>query len=349
MASTTRNYFRRLAEGYEDDSLARFLSPILELASGVYGSVVASKRAAAEKNGTRKKLPFPVVSVGNLTWGGTGKTPLVEFIARRVGERNRKVLILTRGYGSDESEQFRNHLQEKAVIGVGKDRYQVAQDLLKNHKIDFAILDDGLQHWPIHRDFEIITISALNPFGNRKLIPRGILREPLNVLSRASMIVISHANLISAKELEALKTEIRQHAPKASLIETYLEPLFFYRAKKRARVPLNKLENQKVATFSGVGAPRSFQLMLSRLKMKPVRNFEFGDHHRFSDHELKEIKEVSDSSALAEIITTEKDFFRCQESISEIINPLVLATRLRISSGEGVFMQHLAKLLEAAV
>lgn len=348
MASTTRNYFRRLAEGYEDGLLARGLSPVLDFASGVYGSVVRSKRSAAEKKDGRKKLPFPVVSVGNLTWGGTGKTPLVEFIARRVGERNRKVLILTRGYGADESEQFRSHLQDKAVVGVGKDRYQVAQEILKNQKIDFAILDDGLQHWPIHRDLEIIAVSALNPFGNRRLIPRGILREPLPVLSRASMVVISHANLVSGKELEAIKAEIRQHAPSVPIIETYLEPLFFYRAKKRARVPLNKLENQKVATFSGVGAPRSFQLMLSRLQLKPIRNFEFSDHHRFTDHELKEIKEVSDSSALAEIITTEKDFFRCQESISEIINPLVLATRLRISSGEGLFMQQLARLLESA-
>lgn len=347
--ASTRNYFRRLAEGYEDGFLSRALSPVLEAASGVYGSVIASQRSSAEKKGARKKLPFPVVSVGNLTWGGTGKTPLVEFIARRIGERNRKVLILTRGYGADESEQFRNHLQEKAVIGVGKDRYQVAQELIKKQKVDFGILDDGLQHWPIHRDCEIIAVNALNPFGNRKLIPRGILREPLTVLNRASMIVISHANLIPGKDLEALKAELRKHAPSASIIDTYLEPLFFYRAKKRARVPLNKLENQKVATFSGVGAPRSFQLMLSSLKLKPIRNFEFADHHKFQDHELKEIKEVSDSSALAEVITTEKDFFRCQESISEIINPLVLATRLRISSGEGIFMQHLAKLLETAV
>lgn len=344
--ATTRSYFRRLAEGYEDGKLARCLIPVLDVASGIYESVVAGQRAQAEK-GKRSKLPFPVVSVGNLTWGGTGKTPLVEFLARRVAERSRRVLILTRGYGSDESEQFRNHLQERAVIGVGKDRYQVAQTILKSQKIDFGILDDGLQHWPIHRDLEIITISALNPFGNRKIIPRGILREPLSVLSRAHFVVISHANLVSGKELETLKAEIRKYAPQAQIVETLLEPLFFYRAKKRGRIPLEKLENQKVTTFSGVGAPRSFQLLLSRLQVRPIRNFEFSDHHRFSEHELKEIKEVSESSAVAEVITTEKDFFRCQNLISDVLNPLILATRLKISSGEGALMQHLARLLES--
>jgi tetraacyldisaccharide 4'-kinase len=349
MSKSTRNYFRRLAEGYEDDALSRSLFPFLEAASALYGSAVNINRSLY-KSGVlkRKKLPFPVISVGNLTWGGTGKTPLVEFLARRLGERNHSVLVLTRGYGADESEQFKQHLP-KAVIGVGKDRYQVAHDLSKKHQIGVAILDDGLQHWPIERDLEIITVNALNPFGNGKIIPRGILREPLTALSRANMVVISHANLVPSKDLEALKTEIRKHAPSVMIIDTQLEPLFFYRAKKRARVPLEKLEKQKVATFSGVGAPRSFQLLLSRLKMKPIRNFEFSDHHRFSEKELHEIKEVSQSASVTEIITTEKDYYRCQDKISEIVNPLILATRLRVSSGEGLLMQKIAGLLEKPI
>jgi tetraacyldisaccharide 4'-kinase len=346
MSKSTRNYFRRLAEGYEDDRLSRLLFPFLDVASGVYNAAAQTTRGFYEAGVLkRKRLPFPVISVGNLTWGGTGKTPLVEFLARRLGERNHTVLILTRGYGADEAEQFRQHLP-KAVIGVGQDRCQVAEELAKKHKIDVAILDDGLQHWPVQRDLEIVTVSALNPFGNRKLIPRGILREPVAALKRAHMVVLSHSNLAKPQDLEALKKEIRTHAPEAAIVDTQLEPLFFYRAKKKMRVPLEKLSNQKVATFSGVGAPRSFQLVLSRLQMKPVRNFEFSDHHRFSERELKEIKEVSTSASVAEIITTEKDYYRCQDMISEIVNPLILAARLRVSSGEGMLMQKIAKLLE---
>src|SRR6185436_11499771 len=108
MSTSTRNYFRRLAEGYEDGPLSRALYPLLDAASGAYYGAAGFKRALFEKGILkRKKLPFPVISVGNLTWGGTGKTPLVEFLARRIGERNHTVLILTRGYGADESDQFR--------------------------------------------------------------------------------------------------------------------------------------------------------------------------------------------------------------------------------------------------
>lgn len=349
MSKSTRNYFRRLAEGYEHGPLSRFLFPLLDAASGAYSGAANLHHALYEKGILkRKKLPIPVISVGNLTWGGTGKTPLVEFLARRIGERNPMVMVLTRGYGADESEQFRQHLPN-AVIGVGKDRVQIAQELSKKHPVRAVILDDGLQHWPMERDLEIITVNGLNPFGNRHIIPRGILREPLAALKRASMVVISHANLITTKELEALKTEIRTYAPDVPIVDTQLEPLFFYRAKKRVRVPLAKLEHQKVATFSGVGAPRSFQLVLSRLHMRPIRNFEFSDHHRFSERELREIKEVSDSASVMEIITTEKDYYRCQELISEVINPLILATRMRIVSGEGLLMQKISKLFERPV
>lgn len=341
-----RNYFRRLAEDYEKGTLAQFLLPFLEFSSGIYGSEIRKKRVAYENGKSqRKKLPVPVVSIGNLTWGGTGKTPLVEFIARRLAERGRKVLILTRGYGHDESEQMKHHMPD-VLIGVGKNRYETACELAKKHPVDIAILDDGLQHFRLQRDLEIVTINALNPFGNGKLLPRGILREPLETLSRAHLVVISHSNLISNENLEKIKTEIRTHAPQAGMVETFLEPLFFYRAKKKVRVPLNKLENQKVTTFSGVGVPRSFQLMLARLQIRPLRNFEFPDHHPFSESDLKEIKEVSTSSSASEIITTEKDFFRCQNLIAEL-NPLVLAARLRIASGEGILMQKLARLLEA--
>lgn len=342
---TPRNYFRRLAEDYEKGPLAQLLLPFLEFASGIYGSQVRALRQKYENGKTkRKKLPFPVVSIGNLTWGGTGKTPLVEFIARRLAERGRKVLILTRGYGHDESEQMKHHMPD-VLIGIGKNRFETACELIKKHPVDIAILDDGLQHVPLYRDLEIVMINALNPFGNSRLLPRGILREPLETLSRAHLIVLSHANLISPENLEKIKKEIHTHAPKAGIVDTQLEPLFFYRAKKKVRVPLNKLENQKVTTFSGVGVPRSFQLMLARLQIKPLRNFEFPDHHPFTEKDLKEIKDVSASSSANEIITTEKDFFRCQHLIAEKLNPLVLAARLRIASGEGVLMQKLAQLL----
>ena len=343
-----RNFFRRLAEGHENGALSYVLNPFLAAAGTVYAGGVRAARALYEKRVfPRKKLPFPVVSVGNLTWGGTGKTPLVEYLARKVSEKHRTALILTRGYGRDEVEQLKHNLP-RSVIGVGKDRAQVAENLRKQHRIDLAILDDGLQHWPVARDLEIVTVNALNPFGNRKILPRGILREPLPVLRKASFIVITHSNLAQPEEMRKLKEEIRGLAPQSVLVESYLEPLFFYRARNRSRLSPARLQNQRVTTFSAVGTPRSFQLVLARLGIKPVRNFEFSDHHRFTAAELEEIKKVSLSASVDEIVTTEKDFYRAPEEIGKALDPLVLAARLRISAGEELLTERLFRLLGVA-
>ncbi|MBN1688198.1 MAG: tetraacyldisaccharide 4'-kinase [Candidatus Omnitrophica bacterium] len=345
MFNEMRSYFRRLAEGCETGSLATILCPVTEVISKIYHFSVRTVRALYEKKILkRKRLPFPVVSVGNLTWGGTGKTPVVEYLARRVGERRRNVLILTRGYSHDEINQMKHHLPHVG-IGVGKNRYRVGKRLGKKTRYDLAILDDGFQHFPIERDIEIITVNCLNPFGNGKLIPRGILREPVSVLQKAAIIVMTHVNLVRPKELQELKTRLQSLAPEAFIVESYLEPLFFYRAKKRSRVSISKLQNQRVTTFSAVGVPRSFQLLLSQYQIRPIRNFEFTDHHQFSKGELEEIKEISASASASEIITTEKDFYRCPDLITETLNPLVLATRLRIASGEEVLTDRLFHLL----
>jgi tetraacyldisaccharide 4'-kinase len=153
-------------------------------------------------------------------------------------------------------------------------------------------------------------------------------------LRQASLIVLTHTNLVKPSELEALKGKIKGLAPEAFVVETYLEPLFFFRARKRVRVSLERLRNQRVTTFSAIGTPRSLQALLARFQIKTVRNFEFTDHHLFSAQELEEIKRVSESASVAEIITTEKDYYRSPKEIAGILDPLILAARLRIASGE---------------
>lgn len=342
---SVKNYFRLLAEDRQVGLSTHVLKPFLAGVSCFYGAGV-SLMQTLYRHGIfpRKRLPFPVISVGNLTWGGTGKTPLVEYLARRVIERGKTPLILTRGYNSDEVEQFRSHLPG-ARVGVGKERYEVARGMSRRDRIHVAILDDGFQHWKILRDVEILTVNSLNPFGNGKLFPRGILREPLRALRRASVIVLSHSNLVGPKELEHLRGEIHKLAPNATVTESYFEPLFFYRSKQGARVPLDRLANRRVATFSALGHPRSFQLLLSNLGIRPVRNFEFCDHHAFKKEELEEIRRVSRESGVDEIVTTEKDFYRASQVISDVLNPLVLAARLQISAGEEILNDRIFRLL----
>lgn len=348
MSSAMKSYFRRLAEGYDYGSISQCLKPFLGAAESCYGSGVNwMKKMYDQKVFKRHRLPFPVVSVGNITWGGTGKTPFVEYLSRRVSELQKTPLVLTRGYNHDEVVQFQHHIPQ-AVLGVGKNRVEVAAKISKEKPVHIAILDDGLQHWPLERDLDIVLVNVLNPFGNGRLIPKGILREPVAGLQRAGVIVLSHVNLISQEEVKKLKEKIRSIAPKANLVESFLEPLFLYRAKTRERFMFDKLQNKPVATFSGVGTPISFQKLVAKLQMKPVLNYEFTDHHEFTEKELLEIKEGAEAKSVQEMITTEKDFFRSTELITKVLNPLVLATRLRIRSGEDMLSERLAKLLGVA-
>jgi len=348
MQTSLRTYFRLIAEGQEQGRLAKALSPALCLGSALYKAVNGTGRKLYENKILKpKKLPIPVISVGNLTWGGTGKTPLVEWLSRKVNDKGRKPMVLTRGYGADEVNQLRHHLPE-LLIAEGRDRYQNALTALKSKPADCAIMDDGFQHWPVQRDLEIVVINSLQPFGNRKLLPCGILREPLTVLNRADVVVLSHVNLVKSQELQALREEVRKLAPKAALVETILEPLFFYRSDKKMRIPIIKLKNSRVTTISGVASPQSFRLLLQNCQIKPTRNFEFNDHHAYSENELREVRRVSDSAAVENIITTEKDFYRSPKKIAEILDPLILATRLCIVSGEGLLHDRINKMLEAA-
>lgn len=341
-----KNYFRLLAEDKQNDTASLFLYPLLELAAWGYGLGVRIFRWFYEsKIFKSKRLPYPVVSVGNLTWGGTGKTPFVDYLARKIAAHRRIPLILTRGYSHDEVEELQHHLPT-AILGVGKNRVATAERLLKEKKqVDIALLDDGLQHLALERDAEIVVVNALNPFGNEKLIPRGMLREPFSVLKRATVLVLTHVNLVKEDELKKIKEKLALLAPQAALVETLMEPLFLYRAKTRARMPLEKLANKRVATFAAVGTPRSFQLLLQRASLKTIRNFEFLDHHDYTEPELLQIKQVAQSAGAEEIITTEKDFYRSRNLIGNVANPLILAARLRVVSGEEILTDRLFRLL----
>ncbi|HNX67991.1 MAG TPA: tetraacyldisaccharide 4'-kinase [Candidatus Omnitrophota bacterium] len=341
-----KNYFRLLAEDKPNDLRSAFFYPLLTVASWFYGAGVKVFRSLYEtKVLPRKRLPFPVVSVGNLTWGGTGKTPFVEFLARKISAHRKVPLVLTRGYSHDEVEELQQHLPA-AIIGVGKDRAKVAEKVRQAHKhVDIAVLDDGLQHVALDRDADIIVVNSLNPFGNEQMIPRGILREPLSVLKRATVIVLTHVNLVKEEELKKLKEKVARLAPNAQVVETLMEPLFLYRAKNKSRISIEKMAGKRVTTFAAVGTPRSFQLVLQRSHIKTVRNFEFLDHHDYTAPELGKIKEIAHAANSEEIVTTEKDFYRSRELITQALNPLVLAARLRIVSGEEVLTDRLFRLL----
>ncbi|CAL2254697.1 unnamed protein product [Prunus armeniaca] len=212
------------------------LIPVLRFASSLYKLALSLRRSLYHSGLFRKhRLPVPVISVGNLTWGGNGKTPMAEFIARFLADSGISPLILTRGYaGGDEAKMLHRHLLGRPVkIGVGAKRAAVAAQYferygyvdpsftskhsdglcieprvgghLSSEKIGAVILDDGMQHWSLQRDLEIVMVNGLTLWGNCHLIPRGPLREPLNALRRADVVVLHHADLIGAFYVDRLE------------------------------------------------------------------------------------------------------------------------------------------------
>lgn len=346
---TLRNYFRLVAEGRYRGPGIRVLMFFLQLLSWVYRLGIQMRRKFYEwKIWRSKKLPIPVISVGNITWGGVGKTPITMHLSRFFLSEGRTPLILTRGYGKDEIREYAASIPD-APVGVGKDRVKAATDILKFRSADVALLDDGFQHWRIQRDLDIVVVSAVNPFGNRLLIPAGILREKLPNLRRADIIIFNDVNLISRKTFEEIRNQVKALAPKAELMEAQREPLYFYMGRTKERLDLSRLKGRRVTTFSGVGTPRSFQLLISKLGLKTIRNFEFCDHHDFSEEELREIAEVKESSQSDYVVTTEKDFLRKENLIASVLNPLILKVSLRITVGDGILKDRLRKALSHAL
>ncbi|MBI4431181.1 MAG: tetraacyldisaccharide 4'-kinase [Candidatus Omnitrophica bacterium] len=336
--------YLRILSGDTAGPVGAIFGAILALLSYLYTAVVLAIRRLYGKQILKvKRLSISVVSVGNLTWGGTGKTPLVDYVAEHIESAGKRVFILTRGYGSDEIKELaRGHPAAKVV--VGKDRYAAARKALENSKADIAILDDGFQHWRLFRDLDIVAVNALNPFGNGNVIPAGILREPVSAVRYADFVVITHTNLVERTVLDQLVGRLRRNGIRDEQIaESVHEPQYLYRASSGKRVLPGELGSKQALAFSGIGHPASFESTLKGAGVKLSRSIRFQDHHSYSGDELRSIK--SEALAVDELITTEKDFLRSPELMIDIIDPLVLKIRIRITKGEKVLHARLDSIL----
>lgn len=204
-----RSYFYNIVTKRQPQGPVGILIKFILTALSVFYLFIISIRFLFYKVGVfrSRRLKSPVISVGNLTWGGTGKTPLVESICLYFKSQGKKAVLLTRGYGSDEDRLLVQNLEGAAVL-AGKERIKNALNFCKTNPADIFILDDGFQHLAIKRDIDIVTINAKEPFGGRLLIPAGILREPARSLMRADIAVITKSDLVPEKDLKRLRDKI---------------------------------------------------------------------------------------------------------------------------------------------
>jgi len=337
---------------------------ILEALSWIYGFVIQTKLFLYRCKILRsKKLNCRVISVGNITCGGTGKTPAVILLTRMLKERGKKVGVLSRGYKSsefrkrqkvsvvsdgkslllspreagDEPYLLANDLPGVPVI-CGKDRVTCGNYAIDKFGADTVILDDGYQYWPLHRDLNIVLIDASFPFGNGHILPRGILREHPRSLSRADLLVLTKVD--QADGIAGLKERLGQINPKVPILEAIYQPLYLQDVKSGRRYDLEFLRGKKVLALSSIASPRSFEHTLKNLGPSMVSSCCFPDHHFYSEADLERVNIHASAHGAELIVTTTKDQTHIPEGLNSEMPIFVLVTDLKIIDDE-----HLKELL----
>lgn len=286
-----------------------------------------------------------VISVGNISLGGTGKTPLVEYVVRWLKQHNHKVAVLTRGYLSfDEPQMLRENLKDIPVI-VGRDRVAGIRRAVSEYGADTVVLDDGFQQWRIKKDLDIVAVNSRDPFGNRKMIPRGILRQPLSSLDSAGIFVLTKADI--NPDLKGVEDYLLCINPKAVIAQALYKTMGFYElGKKDILLDPGTLKDKAVALVCGIADPASFKYSVESLGIKIGITFDFPDHHNYSAQDLDNIIKASKEKGIGTIITTEKDAVKLDRlPVTGYRLPIfVLRIELQITKNEEGFLERLSKL-----
>ena len=309
-----------------------------------------TRRKQAGDRGRQGRLPVPVISVGNLTVGGTGKTPCVLRLAEILRGGGHHPGILTRGYGrsspegqlaieaggvvgpehsGDEPQIFIR--AGMASVGIGRDRYAAGRLLLREHHPDILILDDGFQHLRLARDVDVVLIDALNPFGGGAVVPVGRLREPIAALSRADIVLITRSEFSDLAP--AIEHVVRTHNPHVPVFRAAVEPLAWVEHSTGREFAPEDHAFDRAAVFCGIGNPASFRRTLAGVGVTPVDWFEFEDHHHYRPAELRRIAERARLEGAGALVTTEKDSINLCEGAVDLVTPLPifwLKVRMRI-------------------
>ena len=348
---------------------AGVLRVFLLAASRIYLGIVTLRIRLFRSHVFRShQLGCPVVSVGNLTVGGTGKTPVVEKLARDLTERGRRVAILSRGYKSvrrkggyplgtpvrvvseggailldsknagDEPFMLAKNLRGVAVV-VDKDRVGCGRYAVEKLGCDLLILDDGFQYLKLHRRFDIALIDREAPFGNDYLLPRGTLREPPSHLRRATHILITKSD---GSDLSELHRRIRFHNRTAPIIECRHRPLELQDLASGKIFPLTDLQGLRAASLSAIASPESFEQGLRKLGVDLQLTQSFADHHRYSKREIDRFIKRCARRGVSCILTTEKDAVRMPRLFNQEIPIRYLRIEIEIVKGR----EHWDRMLD---
>ena len=307
--------WRELVSGRRRGFAAALLRGLLWMGQLPYWLATDWRNRRYDRGAAVQRVDVPVISVGNLTVGGTGKTPLVEWLARWFCAHDIRVTLISRGYGAkagaanDEALELAQKLPDVPHL-QNPDRVAAARTAIQQQRSQLILLDDAFQHRRIARDLDIVLLDALHPFGFGHLLPRGALRESLTGLARADIVALSRSDMVDAARREAIRNKVRQYAPRAIWLEMAHRPRRLLSAAGET-TPLDTLAGRSVAGFAGIGNPAGFQHTLAECGYRVQAFRELPDHHVYDRRSIETLARWTDSlDGIEAAITTHKDLVK---------------------------------------
>tara|TARA_Y100001970_G_C14254079_1_gene873870 strand:- start:11 stop:1066 length:1056 start_codon:yes stop_codon:yes gene_type:complete len=340
---------------------SKLLKPILYFVSQVYKTFVLI-RIFAYKIGWMKIsiIKTPVISVGNLTVGGTGKTPVVDFLAKEFQNKNLNPAILSKGYGrktpylikrlrycenikidpsffGDEPYLLAQR-NPKVPVFVGNSRVKTSKIAEKKDNPDVIILDDAYQHLKLHRNLNLLLIDTETGFGNGYLLPFGVLREPEKHWKRADAIILTKSNLFSSKNIiKILKQDLEVTCP---IFNFNYEAKAIYRLDGKSRLEIKEIKNKNLLAISGIAQPKAFHNSIEKCEAKIISKIDFPDHFCFREEDITKIMNENQKSQPDFMITTEKDAVKLKKFTKIIEDIWVLEMKIEAEKSWNDFFNY---------
>jgi tetraacyldisaccharide 4'-kinase len=342
MTRIPEDYVRGVMSGENESARAMALRALTACVEPFYAGIMHLRNRFYETAVFKSHaLGLPTISVGNITTGGTGKTPVVRWLARRLADAGKRPAILMRGYWkppggrSDEEIELENSLAGTGAavpVFANPDRVASADKARALHpELTTFILDDAMQHRRARRDFNLVLINATEPFGYNRVFPRGMLREPLEGLSRADAFLITHADEAATDDLEKITADLEKLNPTAPVFHCE-HRIDHFRTAQGEAIAAEKVQARKYFAFCGVGSPRSFFMRLASQIGTPVGQKTFPDHENYSQLDYNRVLQQARETQADVVITTEKDWSKVSRlSLPALDGPPIYRAQLKLA------------------
>jgi tetraacyldisaccharide 4'-kinase len=362
MAFFSAESFHEIASGRRRGWLPAAVRGLLATAEPIYGAVIRRKNRRYDLGAISiERIAAPVISVGNLTVGGTGKTPFVVWLAKWFRARHCAVSLISRGYGqkasvaasarrgqpalNDEALEIADLLPD-VPHRQDPDRVAAARAELTDGRPRVLILDDAFQHRRIARDLDLVLLDALEPFGYGHLLPRGLLREPIESLQRAQVVALSRSDAVSVERREEIRAIVAQHAPQADWLELIHQPTLLRDGQGHCE-PLSAWRGKRVAAFAGIGNPAGFRYTLQTAGLSVVEMRPLADHVTYTTALQESLADwVRSLGALDGVICTHKDLVKVRMVEPGGVPLRALQIELEITRGQERLEERLGAIAQ---